>query len=648
MLHPSIRLEGSLLSADILDAIERGEKSHQGPRDFGLEGTAKVKDEIAEAWAAARTYWAAYQVRLGRLREGATGTSETRNLWMVPFLELLGYPCSHALRGLTNIAAKASHKVLQILETLTIPENPTVKDQLLRILAEIQEPSLIERVLAMAARVIKTPPFTNIIWIDQILTNAKKTGALDPTLQLIHTFLNVTLSANSIQAIDTWQIGEIDRDILAPISESLPIPSARVVFNTFVKWADIQRDADSNHCNQIFEVRSDSSPDDADSPSSYWLEDFHGLQSPGMGFHDFEVFLAHRLFGIGSLIFRSKKAQDIAELDEMLRSNSWNLFARLRWQLYADFPDQTLQYAKKDFVSSLSLLGHYSEAHGYEMAQMLENHSLLHGDRFLNPDEVRSIVDIIRSGPVDREGKLEDQKYLIDKFQRQQLHPLRCLLKNGDLEFYKSLNTGVPEIKSENYKPLSTGRVYTVEQVPPAKAAEMASMTDSALWKFLNEWVADSKYHDSEHGTFQEDVGALAVKFAELLESTPSRFNATTLWWKNLTQPIILSTALERATARISEAAMLPRWTSRSRVAQRRLAEKFGMHGWPFGQARAASGKNGSPMWKAGRHTQESMGFRSNFRSCGLKSFWSQGERRSGFHKETLQEKSNGWVEVVC
>ena len=91
MTHPSIRLEGSLLSADILDAIERGEKSHQGARDFGLEGTAKVKDEIAEAWAAARTYWAAYQVRLGRLREGATGTSETRNLWMVPFLELLGY-----------------------------------------------------------------------------------------------------------------------------------------------------------------------------------------------------------------------------------------------------------------------------------------------------------------------------------------------------------------------------------------------------------------------------------------------------------------------------------------------------------------------------------------------------------------------------
>jgi hypothetical protein len=90
-MHPSIRLEGSVLSADILDAIERGEKSHQSAKDFGLDPTAKVKDEIADAWAAARAYWTAYQTRISRLREGATGTTETRNQWLVPFLSLLGY-----------------------------------------------------------------------------------------------------------------------------------------------------------------------------------------------------------------------------------------------------------------------------------------------------------------------------------------------------------------------------------------------------------------------------------------------------------------------------------------------------------------------------------------------------------------------------
>lgn len=91
MLHPSIRLEGSVLSADILDAIERGERAHQLPKDFGLDPSAKVKDEIADAWAAARAYWAAYQVKISRLKEGATGTTETRNLWLVPLLGLLGY-----------------------------------------------------------------------------------------------------------------------------------------------------------------------------------------------------------------------------------------------------------------------------------------------------------------------------------------------------------------------------------------------------------------------------------------------------------------------------------------------------------------------------------------------------------------------------
>jgi methylase of polypeptide subunit release factors len=96
MLHPSIRLEGSILSADILDAIERGDRSHQAAKDFGLDPTAKVKDEIADAWAAARAYWSAYQVKISRLREGTTGTTETRNQWMVPLLGLLGYQLSLA------------------------------------------------------------------------------------------------------------------------------------------------------------------------------------------------------------------------------------------------------------------------------------------------------------------------------------------------------------------------------------------------------------------------------------------------------------------------------------------------------------------------------------------------------------------------
>ena len=50
-MHPSIRLEGSILSSDILNAIERGERALQLPKDFGLDPSTNVKDKIADAWA---------------------------------------------------------------------------------------------------------------------------------------------------------------------------------------------------------------------------------------------------------------------------------------------------------------------------------------------------------------------------------------------------------------------------------------------------------------------------------------------------------------------------------------------------------------------------------------------------------------------
>ena len=91
MHFPSIRIEGATLSADILDRIEQGDAVFQKPKDFGFENSIKVKDEIADTWAAARAFWLAYQVKVSRLPENARGTTETRNLFIVPLLNLLGY-----------------------------------------------------------------------------------------------------------------------------------------------------------------------------------------------------------------------------------------------------------------------------------------------------------------------------------------------------------------------------------------------------------------------------------------------------------------------------------------------------------------------------------------------------------------------------
>lgn len=89
MIYPSIRIEGSILSPDILEKLE--EANGQRPADFGLETSDKVKDEIARAWADAQDYWRIYQRKLETLKEDSPATTETRNLWIVPLLGLLGY-----------------------------------------------------------------------------------------------------------------------------------------------------------------------------------------------------------------------------------------------------------------------------------------------------------------------------------------------------------------------------------------------------------------------------------------------------------------------------------------------------------------------------------------------------------------------------
>lgn len=108
---PSIRIEGAILSPDILDRLD--DALGQRPADFGLEGSAKVKDEIARAWADAQDYWRIFQRKLDTLKPEAPATTETRNLWVTPLLGLLGYQLEYQAKGveLNGKTYAISHRV---------------------------------------------------------------------------------------------------------------------------------------------------------------------------------------------------------------------------------------------------------------------------------------------------------------------------------------------------------------------------------------------------------------------------------------------------------------------------------------------------------------------------------------------------------
>lgn len=97
MNYPSIRIEGAILSPDVLDHLD--DAHGQRPADYGLETSAKVKDEIARAWADAQDYWRIFQRKVEGLRPESPATTETRNNWIVPLLGLLGYQLEYQARG---------------------------------------------------------------------------------------------------------------------------------------------------------------------------------------------------------------------------------------------------------------------------------------------------------------------------------------------------------------------------------------------------------------------------------------------------------------------------------------------------------------------------------------------------------------------
>ncbi len=115
MKYTTIRIEGSILSPDILDKIEQGELGGQRPQDFGLESTTKVKDEIARAWADAHDLWRIFCRQRERVGEKGTGTTETRKYWIIPLLGILGYDAEIARAEEINSKSYAiSHRAVKL------------------------------------------------------------------------------------------------------------------------------------------------------------------------------------------------------------------------------------------------------------------------------------------------------------------------------------------------------------------------------------------------------------------------------------------------------------------------------------------------------------------------------------------------------
>lgn len=467
--------------------------------------------------------------------------------------DVIRFPRSVALGGLVNLANSAPTDVLDVIEHLPDSDNPQISDQIMRCVAAIDDHNYASRCLEILTKQISRHTRHDWIWIDEILKNWKDKGVIDESISLISAYLNSHIQGQEdrYNAGTGWQYGEIDRYFVEPLIQSHPWKLANMFFHALKTWKHQQIKIAAKRpsaADSLFEGTTDDATRD---PSDFWLEDFKSRHSH---VHEVEEILATRLFEIGSVIFSEGEGGKVKEFDDMLRSDSWGLFNRLRWQLYADFPEHTLEWARADFLPRISMAGHYAGSHGFEMAQMLENQSQSHGAKFLSQDEIEQLYRYVMAGPINHDGELDNDEDFAKTFYFKRLHPIRSLLIDQPLQTYEELAKGRPELPTSSYKPFSSsgGGARTIEYIAPKKAEGMADMPDDELWEFLNTWKPGNNRFDSEEWWVEENVSALGPKFTELLESHPERFDHFEKWWRNLTRSAILYKPLERAIARIT------------------------------------------------------------------------------------------------
>ena len=92
-LFACVRTEGGLLPPDLLQRIAGRDRDLDGltAEDYGLESGDRLNEAINRAWSRLLPAWVAFDEERTRLAEGRAATGMTRQRWLLPLLEELGY-----------------------------------------------------------------------------------------------------------------------------------------------------------------------------------------------------------------------------------------------------------------------------------------------------------------------------------------------------------------------------------------------------------------------------------------------------------------------------------------------------------------------------------------------------------------------------
>lgn len=87
----TIRSEGAILPPDLLHKIAAGEVQGLAPDAYHLPPGVKLKEAISQSWTRLQAHWRDFRKICATLGDEETGTLATREKWLLPLLNELGY-----------------------------------------------------------------------------------------------------------------------------------------------------------------------------------------------------------------------------------------------------------------------------------------------------------------------------------------------------------------------------------------------------------------------------------------------------------------------------------------------------------------------------------------------------------------------------
>jgi type I restriction-modification system DNA methylase subunit len=115
MNYSAINIQGNIISSEVLEKIRTEDIRFQQAKDFNLSPGSSLRDEISLSWSLALSHWKAFSQKRESLASTDTGTSETRQYWMKPLMNILGYDLATANAEIINGKSYAiSHRAVNM------------------------------------------------------------------------------------------------------------------------------------------------------------------------------------------------------------------------------------------------------------------------------------------------------------------------------------------------------------------------------------------------------------------------------------------------------------------------------------------------------------------------------------------------------